>query len=569
MARPFANLFAVLSQDPQYLGDIERKMTGSGLFAEVWRPAKGWVAGCAPLPRSDPEPGFIRDAGFAFAEGRDRIFTGNEERDRVTLDRLRATVDESPERLATFPGDFGFIRFRDDGGMAVSPCVGVAQFYSARTSVGKAFGTRLGDFARFLGYRELDPLPNAVWTTGHGFFPDRRTFLTGVTALPRGSFATTDSTTPTTYWDARPTTVRLPSDDEAREHADRLKDLLIAALKRDLDPGGGNLLTLSGGVDSSALALLAAGELNYELWSLSIVPDREPARAREIAFIDAVEQEVGITKHWRVEPEADKHIEGILSFPPVLFPVPHPALCALPQIAEGNRVNVLLGGEFADDICGSFRTLPDWTRHVRARDLLDPRRLPRGRADFPILLRQRVRAALRRPSLPVPKRLPPWIRPELASEYSAWQDREHKRAQSDSRPWRYFAESVASDGWMAMNWEALSTLGIRRSAPFYSREAVELTYECHPSELVGPGFKRLLRAALRGFPGQALISRADKGAWGPDRRPNQIWMTTVPQSVERVVSPNWPPTGRSIAATDARGLAELVQVAQNLAAMPR
>jgi hypothetical protein len=47
---PFANLFAVHDADPARLDAILRDLQRSAEFAEVWRPAPGWVAAVAPLP---------------------------------------------------------------------------------------------------------------------------------------------------------------------------------------------------------------------------------------------------------------------------------------------------------------------------------------------------------------------------------------------------------------------------------------------------------------------------------------------------------------------------------------
>lgn len=108
----------------------------------------------------------------------------------------------------------------------------------------------------------IDPLVNAIWATSWCIFPDGRTFLDGVTLLEQGCFARFEEDRPLQvgrYWHPRPQHVPWPTLARAREHTEPLRALLLAKLARDLDPTGGNLLTLSGGVDSSSLAALAAG----------------------------------------------------------------------------------------------------------------------------------------------------------------------------------------------------------------------------------------------------------------------------------------------------------------------
>src|SRR5919106_2760167 len=72
MLRPMANIFAVADRDAAFLDSMEELLRADSEFAEVWRPAPGWVAATAPLPESQPDGEEIRGRGFAFAEGRDR-----------------------------------------------------------------------------------------------------------------------------------------------------------------------------------------------------------------------------------------------------------------------------------------------------------------------------------------------------------------------------------------------------------------------------------------------------------------------------------------------------------------
>ena len=96
-----------------------------------------------------------------------------------------------------------------------------------------------------------------------------------------------------------------------------------------------------------------------------------------------------------------------------------------------------------------------------------------------------------------------------------------------------------------MNWEVCSALGIRRSLPFFNREALELAFECHPTELYGPGTKKLLRAALRDDVPAKNLLRPDKGRRDDalvksmlslqEQMPNE----TLPQELEGVLGPGW------------------------------
>jgi len=203
------------------------------------------VAAAAPLPDSVPDDaahnGLVQQHGLAFAEGRDLLVDDQSD----PIDALRRVVelaDHRPADLDSLPGDFGFIRFRADGeATVVRSCGGLAPFYLKAAGERCAIGTRLGDFVRYLPDEpRLDPLVNAIWASSGIMFPEGRTFLDGVTLLARGHFACLDGKVQTgRYWDPRPKHSPYPTREQEREHADRLRGLLIAKLERDLDPEGG------------------------------------------------------------------------------------------------------------------------------------------------------------------------------------------------------------------------------------------------------------------------------------------------------------------------------------------
>jgi asparagine synthetase B (glutamine-hydrolysing) len=155
----------------------------------------------------------------------------------------------------------------------------------------------------------LDPLVNAVWAASWALFPDNRTFLEGVSILPRGHYACLDGGKGDPpvgdpmghpYWNPRPDHSAYPKAAQIREHAECLRTLLIAKLERDLHAEDGNLLTLSGGVDSSSLGALAAGVVGRKVWSLSMIPrkERPDLVAHEMFFIEPLAQQYGFARRW-------------------------------------------------------------------------------------------------------------------------------------------------------------------------------------------------------------------------------------------------------------------------------
>ena len=524
----------------------------------MWRPAAGWVTAASPLPDGDPDGEEVRHHRLAFAEGRDVLERHLSKDFHELVDR----ADLNPERLASLPGDFGFIRFRPGGeATVVRSCGGLVPFYLKQTGSGWAIATRLGDMVRYLPDEpRLDPLVNGIWATGWGMFPDNRTFLEGVTILDPGHFARLSRQSQAAcYWNPRPNQIPSPTPAHARAHAEMLRALLITKLDRDLDPEDGNLLTLSGGVDSTSLAALAAGVVGRKVWTWSLLPCKEEQDLlrHEMSFIEPLAQQYGFTRRWETHYHERFLFELWPAAPRIVFHVLHPALCNLPRIVREAPVRVIFGGECADEVCGSSFTVPDWTRDTSLLQLLmDPQialRNPR------VLVRwARNRLALWRGRGPVPfprellemdmfreKRLE-FFHPAVRAEYVAYWERKKKEQREETGPWRYLAMHLAThNGFVPMNWEACSALGIRRSFPFFNREALELMYECHPTELYGPGTKKLLRAALHDDVPTRNLYRQDKRGWGAGERKllqslqEPMPCESLPEELRPVLSPEW------------------------------
>src|SRR5947208_15615132 len=94
-------------------------------------------------------------------------------------------------------------------------------------------------------------------------------------------------------------------------------------------------------------------------------------------------EESGIERSWTVRLRAETRLGLLRAVPRIVFHVIHPALCALPGITREAPVRVLFGGEFADEVCGSAFTLPDWPHYTSRVDLLPGSAgLPWGRRTF-------------------------------------------------------------------------------------------------------------------------------------------------------------------------------------------
>jgi asparagine synthetase B (glutamine-hydrolysing) len=563
-----ANLFAVADPDSRVLDRLKERLAGTEEFDVVWRPAPGWLVAQSAMPDSDADGERVRSLGFAFAEGRDRLEGGQ---GLDALNRVAELADRAPHRLAELPGDFAFVRFQPHGAaLAVRSCGGLVPIYLLpRGDRAFAVGTLLNYFPRFLPERFFpDALVTASWARiPPPAFIDDRTFVDGVSILPRGSYAElVPGRTPRIgrYWDPRPDDGEVP--EPSPEHPRELRRILIETLERDLDSNGRNLLMLSGGVDSSALGALIAGTLGRGLSSWSMIPAVEPGRSRELSYIEPLVSRFGIQPARKHELTEELHRRWISTAPGLPFQILHPALCDLPNLCAEEEVRVIVSGMFADEICGDTQRLNDWALHTSARSLLSKEPLPFGRRDYLRWAKRRLREAIGRPRVPAGE-LDGWVPPEVEGEYQDWVRRYRTTLARDHRPLRELAARAWGDAWVAMYWEGAAPLGIRPCLPFFNREVLELAFRCHPRELLGPGPKRLLREALSDDVPARNLLRPDRGMWTGHHATGRWTLDgALPVAAESVMRSDWvqdPPADLSF--MEGYRLTAAIRVAEYLA----
>jgi hypothetical protein len=121
-----------------------------------------------------------------------------------------------------------------------------------------------------------------------------------------------------------------------------------------------------------------------------------------------------------------------------------------------------------------------------------------------------------------------------------------------------------------MNWEATTELGIRRSIPFFTREMLELAFECHPSELFETGRRGLARRGLADDVPRSTLFMDDRGTWPDDAPDRAIPLPPVlPDWVEPMVGPEWLQARRPEATYgNAASLVRLLEVGSFLTRAP-
>ena len=309
-----------------------------------------------------------------------------------------------------------------------------------------------------------------------------------------------------------------------------MRELVVDALDRDLSRDHPNIVTFSGGVDSSIVAALGAS-LDRRIETVSMLPtlDFEHPQAT-LDQVDDFHRQVKLAAHWPYHIDEHGWVDALLSSPAVRVPMMHPALvfAALKGAERGARV--VAGGEYADELFGGWNTLyKAWVASLSGRDLLTtlarrsgPIRLKAARVWLvPRILRRHTRLCF-------PTELPGFIRSDLRAEYADYVSQARAEFRALAHPRRFLLQQlVRSNGWLMQNWEIFSEVSMRRSMPFYSREAIELAMASHPRDLAWPP-KKLMREAFDNLVPASHLHRVGKDADGVSPRSAQPFSFSEP-----------------------------------------
>lgn len=607
---PVADVLAVAVADDGLRRRADLHLGAAGYRSAVFG---RWVIADRPLPGSRPDDGAGARAGFAFAEGGERVsrspwgvegLAGQLREGRVGVGVGRVTGDVGFVWVDPVPGSSArvAVAVRSAAGRvplwwwvgAGAACVGsrLADVLAVRSVVGEgAASTGTGGTS---GAGVLAGMAAAAMVSGQAAYPGGQTATDGVRLLPPGSVLDLPASTaeaarvgaadggrgpePTRWYDPWPEVRDLPRAKRGSafaEVAERFDAAVRSVLVDELDPDGGNLLSLSGGVDSASLAHLARA-VDRPIGALSLVPDGDdPLHEREMGFLQPLVADTGIDP-WRHEPLTMEHrLEWLAAAPAAPLPVVHPVLCLLPSArvdgalgaAGADGAHVLVGGEFCDELSGGTFMLVDWARTASpAEAALAVRHGIVRRTWGKRWLRYRLKGV---PPIGPHRPLPEVIRPELRDEWAAWREARHEMVASSPKVHAYTIELLSSlDGAVAMNWEVCSSLGMRRVWPFLTRQVIEIVASLRPHDLVVPTHKRLSRVGFRGTVPDRWLLRSDDGSFGKKRSfPGEAFgplpSVLEPLFVDEVVSGEEKVTDEVAALAVGAGL----QLARSLAAL--
>jgi asparagine synthase (glutamine-hydrolysing) len=250
---------------------------------------------------------------------------------------------------------------------------------------------------------------------GFGYVPTPRTLFRGIHKLPPASFLVVDAggvAAPRSYWD-----LRFPPRGEAarvslRDAADRVRDLLFAAVRKRLVADVPLGLLLSGGVDSAAVAAIMARLVPGRVRTFTVgfegdrFWDERPYAAQVARHLDTEHQDSV------VRPEAGSLLETLLDH----HDEPFGDSSALPTYLVARearaRVTVALNGDGGDETFAGYdrfhaalladRIPPPLAHALKAAARL----LPAGASPF--ATRRRIRRFAEKATLPFVERIFSW-----------------------------------------------------------------------------------------------------------------------------------------------------------------
>lgn len=527
-------------------------MTPIGTVFAVWTPANaqrerwrsdlqnhfdtvedlsGWIVGT----------GHVGGVGPARVDGR-----------CLALDLTVASVDELSDWMSSeahassfgqLPGDVTAVSFAPGRCSAWRSVSGRVPVLWADTGDLLVVTTQLGLY-RELVTDDVDPLGLAAWVWASQALPDDRTPVSGLSAVPAGGYVhLAEGKRPRMgrYWRLTDVeTAARPSRRAVEAHAEAFRVGLFDALRSDTGSSG-TLLSLSGGVDSSALAAVLVNVLGREVDAFSVLPAEPTDRDAQRKFLLSLRESVEFRSHHEARYDELGWFDAAAVWAGHGISIPHAVLAHLPELAELTGATVLVGGEFGDPVVGWQSGFDDWLRAVSPWALMSrfraPRLLPASRRAVARAVIRRSRRSYTPDLLPgVPDQLPGFFRREIREEYREWRRRCEAEVAAIGHGPRSLYSALLANGSILQNWEAATMCGMRRSYPFLARAVLEASASCHPDELIGQGSKGLLRRSLRGVVPEPNLLRRDKGMWAgsaPTHFPRDLVLPPIAATVVR------------------------------------
>jgi asparagine synthase (glutamine-hydrolysing) len=492
--------------------------------------------------------GFFRDAESGFAVVGDvRIDNRAELAGQLALE-LRSTSDEAlvlaaygrwgidcPLRLI---GDFAFgiwdptlqqIFFARDH-------FGIKPLYYASSPGRFVFGSdarglTLGEVRVVKARRIAEFILGQPPAAGEGF-------QVGVYRLPPGTsaLATASDVSVRRYYRLEPAQVRLKAPEEA------FREVFTEAVRCRLSANGGEAAMLSGGLDSSSIAAIAAligrGKSQGDLPTISRVFDETP-QWNERPFIEAVVAQGGLAPIYLAADEPDPfwEIDQVILEQDGLFLAPGLTLGrAVYRAASERGLNIILDGHGGDEVVShgwgrlselavAGRWLELWRqcKGVSSAYNDSPKQLFVSALMNHTVARMGIRGARRirrgfranAPQTGFSRFLGADLRRQIEIDYRRPRSEQRPEPGEQAAHWRLLTDELQPYALEVLHLNA-TALGVEARYPFWDKRLVELCLGLAPEQKLDEGWSRLiLRRAMEGVLPAAVQWRRDKLDFAP------------------------------------------------------
>jgi len=233
---------------------------------------------------------------------------------------------------------------------------GIKPLYYAETDNGLVFGSEIksllkADVSRVMDYEAVNQY------LSYGYIPSPRTGFSAIKKLNSGHMLICSGNSCSTkeFWDLTENSFVIEDLDED-EMADRLIDELEMVINRQVRSDVPLGIFLSGGIDSSLIASVAAERCNLKLNAFTIGFEEEAYNELGNAKIVTDRLELSMQEYVLSESEIFGEIENIMSFlDEPLFDYSAIPVYFISKLAR-SHVKTVLGGEGGDELFGGYQT---------------------------------------------------------------------------------------------------------------------------------------------------------------------------------------------------------------------
>jgi hypothetical protein len=528
--RPFADAVAIWQPGLKERALAQARLKTIERVNTIETP-NGWLLAIRCLPETNISDVYCEETQIFMAQGAD-LFPANGKSSPFNAIAIKKDLLEATRYCATATtSDFSAAHLGENGTLTVMQShAALMPIFTAQNKNWLLWSTSL-DFAALARPTapELDDTIAAMVASVTNLFAEGRSLIQGIAEEKRGQRIRLKPQQGNRYTNCDDEFLGKPL---ANAHMDKescgaaLRKIVLDNLKKDLSDKHTNLLSLSGGRDSSTLALLCQDHLKIPFTTASLTPSQGDWKSKELdpilALLKGTPAQNKLIIDW---PDGAYQANVLNKKPPTAHFVLHPMLCELSTITAKKRVDVYFGGEFCDELIGGGDVLDEWLSDQGLFKSL--RRLPiktqtgtiTSRKLIKIYLYTKHRWSNKLLQVKYGDGLPDFIAPDLKKPIRTLLIKQSRFGLTASeQPLHRFHQEYASV--LGMNWAACSIMGIRRSFPLLTRETLTLLRGTHAKHRLGPKSKELFTAAFKGLVPANTLEREGKGFMKLDM-PNQ------------------------------------------------